>query len=536
MSSLPESPPQSRRRYRAYPDELATPPPAKGILPLWIALMLGLALLPLLILAGVSIGFSIVVALLTTFAASLLIMRWPVCGLFLCLACVLLVEQNPLQIHIGTDQLNIFYWPPNMAGMIERPIGFLMLFTLFMAICHRLAKRYPLLEGGPLIWPFLAFLICVAIGVIHGLATGGDLKITVLEVRPLWYLFLAYLLAYNLISQLRHVRLFFWFAIFGAAFKGLQGCYIYFFVLHGDLTNQNEIMSHEESFFFVSILLIIILFCMLYRYRPQLYAALAVLPPVLIALIANKRRADYIALIVGVAVAWAFVFYLKPHLRKPLLAGLVICSSLGIGYVLAFAHGTGSLAEPARAIVSVIDPSASDARDQASNAYRNAENYDLKYTVQQNPLLGLGFGKQFLQPEPLPVLANDDPDFGGNPYLYVPHNTIYWIWMRLGPAGYIAFWFLLGALIVRGGLITRRLQEPYLRLVAVYVIAITCMEVMVAYADYQLFFYRNVIYLGLLAGLLMRLPALEKPPQQIAPARILSSSQPRPALSEVSII
>jgi hypothetical protein len=32
----------------------------------------------------------------------------------------------------------------------------------------------------------------------------------------------------------------------------------------------------------------------------------------------------------------------------------------------------------------------------------------------------------------------------------------------------------------------------------------------VAFADYQLFFYRNVIYIGLLAGLLMKLPEVEK--------------------------
>jgi hypothetical protein len=32
----------------------------------------------------------------------------------------------------------------------------------------------------------------------------------------------------------------------------------------------------------------------------------------------------------------------------------------------------------------------------------------------------------------------------------------------------------------------------------------------VAFADYQLFFYRNVIYIGLLAGILMKLPEVEK--------------------------
>jgi hypothetical protein len=43
---------------------------------------------------------------------------------------------------------------------------------------------------------------------------------------------------------------------------------------------------------------------------------------------------------------------------------------------------------------------------------------------------------------------------------------------------------------------------------AVYVVAVTFMEVIVAIADYQLFWYRNVIYMGLLAGVLMKLPVL----------------------------
>jgi hypothetical protein len=36
------------------------------------------------------------------------------------------------------------------------------------------------------------------------------------------------------------------------------------------------------------------------------------------------------------------------------------------------------------------------------------------------------------------------------------------------------------------------------------------MEIVVAFADYQLFFYRNVIYMGLLAGILMKLPVIEQ--------------------------
>lgn len=123
--------------------------------------------------------------------------------------------------------------------------------------------------------------------------------------------------------------------------------------------------------------------------------------------------------------------------------------------------------------------------------------------------MGLGFGKPFLQPVLLPNIITLDPY-----YNYVPHNTIYWIWMRLGPIGYFALWYLFGAIIIRGCLIARQLRDHYLQLVAIYIVAIVFMEVVVAFADYQLFFYRNVIYLGLLAGILIKLPTLDEKKEQ----------------------
>jgi len=129
----------------------------------------------------------------------------------------------------------------------------------------------------------------------------------------------------------------------------------------------------------------------------------------------------------------------------------------------------------------------------------------------QNPLIGYGFGKPFLQPVQLPDSgAGNNVDLNGNPSQYVPHNTIYWVWMRLGAIGFFAFWFLIGAVLVRGCQIMRRLKDPYLQLVSIFIIGVTFMEIMVAYADYQLFLFRNVIYVGLLFGILMKLPTLDK--------------------------
>jgi hypothetical protein len=266
-------------------------------------------------------------------------------------------------------------------------------------------------------------------------------------------------------------------------------------------------MAHEESFFFIALILLVILFSIHYRYRSQLFAALLVLPFLLVALVANQRRADYMALLVGIAVVWVLVFVVKPHARRGLLTLALLLLVLGGAYVAAFWRTGGSMGEPARAIVSIFYP---DPNDVSSNVYRLIEEANLKYTVKLNPM-GLGFGKPFVQLIPLPNILILDPY-----YLYVPHNTIYWVWMRLGPIGYFALWYIFGAIIIRGCIIVRKLQNRYLQLVAIYIVAVTFMEVIVAYADYQLYFYRNVIYLGLLVGILMKLPSLDDKKEQNA--------------------
>jgi hypothetical protein len=435
-------------------------------------------------------------------------LRWPVLGLYLVAACAFVIEQQPLPTPIGTDHFYIFYWPPQMEGFIERPIGLLMLLTLFIGIFHRLVKRQPLLQGGALIGPFSLYMLCVGAAIVYGLASGGNVKIVMLQLRPFWYTFLSYILAYNFVTRKSHIRNFFWLIIISVGFKALQGLYVYLIVYRGDLQGHQTIMSHEESFFYAGLILLLVIFSLYYRYRPQLVACLCVAPAVLIALVANQRRADYIALLAGIICAWVVVFLLKPKARRALLTGMIICGSLVTAYVLAFSSSQAPYASPARAIIGAIDPSQGDTRYASSSLYRDYENYDLQYTAKQYPL-GRGFGKVFLQPKSLvslyPDIRADDPI-----YNYVPHNTIYWIWVDMGPIGFFALWFLIGSIVIRGCFIARQLKDPYLQVVAIYIVAMTVMEVLVAFADYQLFFYRNVIDLGLLAGLLVKLPLLDK--------------------------
>ncbi len=472
-------------------------------------LFLGLVILltPLVVWASATGGEKYVLSLLAVVLVVTLIVRKPIFGLYLITVCVTVVDQAALPTPIFTDTLTVYYWPAGLTGLAERPISFLLLFVLLVWVGARYMKHQRALWGGPLLWPFLIFLLCVAWGVIHGLTSGGTFKTIVLEIRPLWYLFVAYLIAYNLITKKEQVRSLIWVLIVGAGIKGLQGTYIYLIVFHGSLVGHHEIMSHEESFFFIAVVLLLVILCLHYRYRPQIIGLCVILPPVLVAMLGNQRRADYLALLVGMLVAWMLIFLVRPQARTRLVVLLVLSLVLGGSYVLAFSHTSGSFAQPARAVISVFSPSADDETSASSNAYRVIENTDLLFTLKQNPFLGWGFGKPFLQPTPLPDIGTLDPYFN-----VVPHNTIYWVWMRLGDFGYIAFWYLVGNMIVRGCIVARRLRDRYLQAIAIFVVAMTVMEIIVAYADYQLFFLRNVLYLGLLMGLLLKLPALDEAP------------------------
>ncbi len=461
--------------------------------------MLGLVLL--MVLSGAIFGFTLVYVLVGLPLCIALVIRWPTVGFFAALVATLLIEQDPLPLLFNFSNIYVFHWPPGLEGLPDRPIGFFLLFILVVFIIHRLLKREKWLQGGDLLVPFLLFMLCVTWGIVHGMTTGGDFKLMVNEVRSFWYLFLGYLLAYNLLRSKKQLRFFFWCIIVSAGIKALEALYIYLFVIHGDLADNHQIMSHEESYFWIAVLLLTALFSLYYKYKPQFYASLLLAPLLLFALIANNRRADLAALVVGLFVAWVLIFTIKPEARKFLLTLLALTLLLSGVYIAVFYNVPGVIGAPARAIVSIVYP---DATTQASNAYRDIENLDLKYTVHLNPM-GLGFGKPFLEPVLLPNISAQDPV-----YTEIPHNTIYWVWMRLGPIGYLALWYLFGSIIVRGCIYARQLKDRYLRLMAIFVVAMIIMAIIVAFADYQLFFYRNVIYVGLLAGMLLKLPTIDK--------------------------
>jgi hypothetical protein len=202
----------------------------------------------------------------------------------------------------------------------------------------------------------------------------------------------------------------------------------------------------------------------------------------------TERRAGWIGLDVALVLVACFMFRMR---RKPfwivvLPLALLYCSYLGV-----FWNAQGTLAQPARAVRSISDP---NSRDQASNEYRFAEAYDLRLNIRANPLTGLGFGRPYVFYVPLPDLS-----FWVF-WHYIPHNQVFWVWMRVGPIGFAMFLSVLGIAIVHGvqmlKIASRTRASPYL----VAVVGALLMIPSFAFVDIAFTNIRICMLLGLALG------------------------------------
>ncbi|MET0908777.1 MAG: O-antigen ligase family protein, partial [Ilumatobacteraceae bacterium] len=157
--------------------------------------------------------------------------------------------------------------------------------------------------------------------------------------------------------------------------------------------------------------------------------------------------AAVVALVTALIVFTIILFWRQ---RRTFWKVVPIGAIVVIGYLGAFWTSESSAGFPAQAVKSVIAPNSMSAKDQSSNEYRRIENFNLSYTIRSSPITGLGFGQPFLRPVQLPDISG----FEFNAYL--PHNSLLWIWIKLGFAGFVTVLYLLARSLSLGA---RRIRD-----------------------------------------------------------------------------
>ncbi len=431
-----------------------------------------------------------------------LIWREPVFGVYLVLGAALVLEQyditglaSPVTGRLPF-YLNINSWT-DLKWLTANPLELLLAWTGIAWYVHERRALHTPVRLGRIGGIMLLFLGAVALSWGFGLLSGGDFETSLWEIRALFYMGACYLLATNLLKTPGQVRIVSWILILGIGLKAVQGIYRYLVPFAGNLTGVYAVTGHEDALFFDTMLLLAVAFAVYGGPVRQRLVLWGLTPFMAITLLLTRRRAALVALVIGLG---GFLLTLPPARRALLPKLFVPLFLVGLVYVGAFYNSTATIAKPVQLIKSLYAPS--DPRDASSNQYRDVEQYDVMTTIRHNPILGIGFGNRYEQPLPLVPIEFPLRD-------WIPHNEILWIWVKMGTLGFIIFWLFIGTTLVQGSLILRKLRDPYYQALAATTLAFLLMQIIIAYADLQLTFYRNMIYLGAMLGILVRLEALE---------------------------
>lgn len=412
----------------------------------------------LAVVAAIAIGnlpFSgqmAVVAAVFALALPLLCWRFPAASIILMAASAVLVEQFQISglPKTLTEQIPFFRslsTGAGLSGIYINPVELVIAAIAIIWVIKSAAERRLGMPRSYLAAGVACLLALVVAQEAHGLASGGDFKASLWELRPWLYIGLLYLLASQLHSRRGTIVGLLWVMVLGTGLKGVEGCIVYLQVRNYSPRPSN-ILEHEESFFFgIYILLTLCLWLFGFKGRLRLVAA-ALLPFVVIADLANHRRTAWVIVAIGAAIILAAAWYRFPARQRWRVQAIALFAvAAGAAYLPLFWNGSGTIAQPARAVRSAIDPSK---RDAASDFYRIIEDFNLGTGIKNSTPLGVGFGRVLVQYEANADISKLDPTI-----IYEPHNGLLYVWLRLGFVGAIAFWWLIGTAVLSASRLAR---------------------------------------------------------------------------------
>ncbi len=376
-------------------------------------------------------------------------------------------------------------------SLIFSPLEVTLVVTLLAWLGGGRMRRKIDFYQGPLFKPVMIFAGFIVFGLVFGLSRRGNVNIALWEARPIFYLFVIFLMASNLLRKREHLSHALWAAMLALFLESLGGISHLLIDLHGSLAGveaigEHSMSVHENTFF------VFMIAAWFYRAsRAKRYVLPALAPCVLWTYAANQRRASYIGLVL--ALGLIFIILFKSN-RKLFWMVVPPLAALGVLYTIAFWNASGPIAQPARAIRSVIAP-VKDGRDDRSNVYRVIENINSNYTIHRQPLTGVGFGQKFFIVAPLPDISFFIW------WEYITHNSIIWMWMKSGAGGFAAMVFLIASALFTGVRALWRMPGGDLSAIVLTATLYLVIHFVYAYVDMS-WDNQSMLYVGLMLAII----------------------------------
>jgi hypothetical protein len=458
---------------------------------LWFLGLLGITLLTALVMLRREPTVNLIAWLLFLIGIAIIFLQ-PRYGIYLVLFLTLVGDARmtywfPFVKNLSSGESLLYLHNAAIFSPLEVYLVLILISWLGRMAMQRKVKLYL----SPLLWPTLIFVGFVAYGLIFGIVKGGNLNVALWESRAIFYLPLMMLLTSNLLESRAHFSQLMWFVMLALFIEAIVGCYYYFFILDLDLASADQIAAHSAAIHFNTFFIYLASVWIFGASWAKRLILPLMIPFFLVAYIMMQRRASFMTLAIAIVMIAIVLFHEN---RKLFFAIVPLAGVIGVIYLAVFWNSNGALGMPAQAVKSVIASDQASAQDRLSDLYRMGENYNALFNIRLSPFLGSGFGNKIIFPIRLPAI-----DFVF--WEYIIHNSIAWIWIRIGVFGFCSMLFLIGASIMIGMRGMIRVLDPGLKAALFTAIAYVVMHFTYAYVDMS-WDVDSMVYVGAMIGVI----------------------------------
>ncbi|MBO0687621.1 MAG: hypothetical protein J2P45_31115, partial [Candidatus Dormibacteraeota bacterium] len=182
-----------------------------------------------------------------------LVWKAPVRGVYFLVAAAVIVEIFPLRYPDSlTDRIPLFENLSNVgiSGISASPVEVLMIEIGLLSMARaRSQEGIALRPRGPLVKAYIFFAAVLLAAEVHGLFSGGDIKLSLWELRPQGYGFVMFMLAGTLVRTRRQVITLGVVTMLATALKAVLGAWRWQFTLNHSLGSRETLLAHEDSYF-----------------------------------------------------------------------------------------------------------------------------------------------------------------------------------------------------------------------------------------------------------------------------------------------
>lgn len=337
----------------------------------------------------------------------------------------------------------------------------------------------------------LAQALAMGALLVYGMARGGDFQGAYWQVRQLVLMpAFAFLFHEVLRGDRRELRLLGHLIVGAAVFKAVWGAAFYYAVAVPRGLSPAYVTTHADSVLFVGGLLILCFHALQSRTRSSLVALASCGAVIFWGLVLNDRRIAWVELVAGL-VALGWVMAPGPAKRRALKLFFIVAPIVAL-YAAAGWGSQATVFRPLQALGSV-----SDERD-SSNLTREIENYNIAMTTRASPLIGQGFG------HPYTAFVTSDATYSFELYRYIPHNSIYALYLAGGAVGFFFLWLPLTFTVLLAARAARATRDVTVRTCALGAVATVVLFSMQAWGDMGTQSYLPVMAASLGLGLAAR--------------------------------